>query len=108
MGQAPGGAGTPTAEPATGGSPPAGAATRSLTGLFVMLASFAAAAMGEVADASGEVHLDPEQAAELIDLLMLLREKTESHRTPEETQVLEEIIYDLQVRWVDAQRRFGR
>lgn len=73
-----------------------------------MLASFAAAAMGEVPDASGQVQRDPEQAAELIDILMLLREKTAGHRTPEETRMLEEIIYDLQLRWVNAQKRSGR
>jgi hypothetical protein len=87
--------------------PPRGEGARSLTGLFVMLASFAAAAMGEVPDASGQVRHDPEQAAEIIDLLMLLREKTEGHRTAEETEVLGEILYDLQIRWINAQRRSG-
>lgn len=73
-----------------------------------MLASLAMAALEGAPDpATGQTHRDPMQAAELIDVLMLLREKTEGHRTPEETQVLEEIIYDLQVRYVNATRRSG-
>lgn len=93
--------------------PPAAApriadADRNLAGLFVMLASSAALALGEEPDpVTGEVHLDVEQAGEMIDLLVLLREKTEGNRTPEETQVLDELIYDLQLRYVAATRRAG-
>jgi hypothetical protein len=54
---------------------------------------------------TGQVHRDLEQAADLIDLLILLREKTEGNRTPEETQILDEIVYDLQVRYVAATKR---
>ena len=86
----------------------AATAERDLTGLFVMLASSAAMALGEVADPlTGQVHKDLAQAAELVDLLVLLREKTEGRRSPEETQVLEELIYDLQLRYVAATRRSG-
>ena len=73
-----------------------------------MLASSAAAMMGEAPDPiTGEVHHDLTQAAELIDLLLLLREKTEGNRTPEETQILDEILYDLQLRYVAATKRSG-
>ena len=83
-------------------------AERDLTGLFIMLASSAAMALGEVPDPlSGEVHRDLGQAAELVDLLVLLQEKTEGHRTLEENQVLEELIYDLQLRYVAATKRTG-
>ncbi len=81
---------------------------RDLTGLFLMLASLALAALGEAPDAAGEVPPDPEQAAELIDVLILLREKTEGRRTAEETRILEEVVYDLQLRWVNARKRSGR
>ena len=83
-------------------------AERDLTGLFIMLASSAAMALGEVPDPlSGEVHRDFGQAVELVDLLVLLREKTEGHRSLEESQVLEELIYDLQLRYVAATKRTG-
>jgi hypothetical protein len=68
-----------------------------------MLASFAAAALEGVPDpGTGRVEQDPQQAAEIVDLLMLLREKTEGRRSPEESQTLDALIYDLQVRYVRA------
>jgi len=81
---------------------------RSLAGLFMMLASSAVVSMGEVADpVTGQRHDDLDQAAEIIDLLVLLREKTEGHRSTEESQVLDELVYDLQVRFVNARKRAG-
>ena len=59
------------------------------------------------APATGQVRVDPAMAAESIDLLLLLREKTEGNRTPEETQLLDELIYDLQLRYVAATQRRG-
>lgn len=86
----------------------AGETERTLTGLFMMLASSAVVAMGEAPDpVSGQRHRDPGQAAELIDLLMLLRERTEGNRIPKETQILDELIYDLQVRYVNAKAQRG-
>jgi uncharacterized protein DUF1844 len=79
---------------------------RDLTGLFVMLASSAALSLGEAPDPmTGQVHRDLPQAAELIDLLALLRAKTEGNRTSAETQVLDEVLYDLQLRYVSAMKR---
>jgi hypothetical protein len=90
------------AEPPLGGE-------RSLAGLFVMLAGSAAMALGETPDPlTGQVHRDLDQAADLVDLLILLREKTEGNRSPEETQILDEIVYDLQLRYVSATKRGGR
>ena len=86
--------------------PPPGRPT--LEGLFIMLASSAVMAMGDAPDpATGQVRVDPAMAAESIDLLVLLREKTEGNRTPEETQLLGELIYDLQLRYVQATQRHG-
>ena len=45
------------------------------------------------------VRKDLGQAQYLIDLLLLLREKTEGNRTPEETRLLSEVLHDLQVRF---------
>src|SRR5439155_5863487 len=93
---APPGAPTPSAQRER--PRPAREPERDLTGLFVMLASSAAIAMGDAADpVTGERHYDLAHAAEAIDLLALLREKTEGHRSVEETQVLEGLIYDLQL-----------
>jgi hypothetical protein len=78
-------------------------AAPSLVGLFAMLAGLAAAALEGTADpASGQARPDLAQASELIDLLILLREKTEGHRTPEESQTLQGLIYELQMKYVRA------
>jgi hypothetical protein len=74
-----------------------------LQGLFIMLASSALVNLGEAADpATGERVMDLEQARDAVDLLVMLRTKTEGNRTPQESQLLEEILYDLQVRFVRA------
>ena len=95
--------GAPSAGPASPGpsaSPPAGP---DLQGLFVMLATSALMNLGEAADPeTGERVLDLGQAKEAIDLLSLLRLKTEGNRTDQESHLLEEILYDLQLRFVRA------
>lgn len=74
-----------------------------LQGLFVMLASSALVNLGEAADPeTGERILDLDQAKEAIDLLALLRAKTEGNRTEQESHLLEEMLYDLQLRFVRA------
>lgn len=107
-GQAPS-EGAPSAGPSVPGPPGPGAdrpsdrAERSLEGLFLMLASSAVVALGQAADPTGQVRdRDPAAAAGAIDLLVLLREKTEGHRTPGEARLLDELIYDLQLRFVAA------
>lgn len=83
-------------------------AERSLVGLFAMLASFGLAALEGVPDpATGRTHRDPGQTAEIIDVLMLLREKTEGRRSAEESQTLDALIYDLQLRYVQATKQPG-
>lgn len=90
-------------EPPAAGPRPT--AERSLVGLFMMLGSLALAGLEGVQDpATGQVERDPQQAAEVIDMLMLLRDKTDGHRTSDETRALEELIYDLQIRYVKATR----
>lgn len=92
-------------EPAPGRQGPG---PSSLVGLFMMLASSALIALGEAPDpATGEHRHDPASAADVIDLLILLRERTEGRRLAEETTVLEQLIYDLQLRYVSATRRSG-
>jgi hypothetical protein len=83
-----------------------GVAERSLAGLFMMLASSAVVALGDAPDPlTGQRQVDLAQAADAIDLLILLREKTEGNRSPEESRILEEILYDLQLRYVHATKR---
>jgi uncharacterized protein DUF1844 len=83
-----------------------GAGERSLAGLFMMLASSAVVALGDAPDPlTGQRQTDLAQAADAIDLLILLREKTEGNRSAEENRILEEVLYDLQIRYVRATKR---
>ena len=100
-------------QPAASGAeaPPTPAPTgppteRSLAGLFMMLASSAVVALGHAPDPlTGQRQTDLVQAAEAIDLLLLLREKTDGHRSDGESQMLEELIYDLQLRYVQVTKQ---
>jgi len=96
----------PRAAPAGSASPGPAAPPQGgpgLQGLFIMLASSALLNLGETADPeTGERVLDLEQAREAIDLLSLLRVKTEGNRTEQESHLLEEMLYDLQLRFVRA------
>jgi len=95
-------------EPPPGTAPPAADAGRSLVGLFMMLAGSALMALGEPDPNTGQrAQRDLPTAAELIDVLALLRERTDGRRTTEESQVLDELLYDLQVRYVSLTKRPG-
>ena len=94
---------TPGPSPASPPPPDAPAGGPDLQSLFIMLASSALVNLGEAADpATGERVMDLEQARDAVDLLVILRTKTEGNRTPQEGHLLEEILYDLQVRFVRA------
>jgi hypothetical protein len=76
-----------------------------LAALFLLLANSALYHLGEGADASSEAALvDLAQAQFSIDLLRLLREKTEGHRSPDENRLLDGILHDLEMRYVRAAR----
>lgn len=76
-----------------------------LAALFLLLANSALFDLGEGPDAMGEAApVDFAQAQFSIDLLRLLREKTEGHRSPEESRLLDGILYDLELRFVHAVR----
>ena len=80
---------------------PAGAPKADLTALLVMLYSDAMANLGQAPDpATGRPHLDLDQARFAIDLLAMLQEKTRSHRTPDESAVLEEMLSTLRMGYV--------
>jgi hypothetical protein len=101
----PGPSAQPPTAPSPGSTSPPGASVGGpdLQGLLIMLASSALMNLGEAADpATGERTVDLEQARDAVDLLLMLRTKTEGNRTPQESHLLEEILYDLQVRFVRA------
>jgi hypothetical protein len=76
----------------------------SFTAFVISLASTAAIHFGDLPDpVSGqrsEVNLDG--AAQMIEILSLLDQKTRGNLTAEERHVLEEVLYELRMRFVKA------
>ena len=76
-----------------------------LPSLCVMLYSDALVHLGQIPDpATGQRHVDLDQARFAIDLLETIKDKTHGNRTPEESEVLDEILSTLQMGFVRATR----
>jgi hypothetical protein len=73
-------------------------------GFVLSLAHTAAFHFGDVADPStgqaGQANLAA--AHQIIEILALLEQKTRGNLTAEERQLLEQIVYELQMRYVEA------
>ena len=76
----------------------------SFTAFVVSLASTAAIHFGDMPDpVSGEQGQPNLQgAAQMIEILSLLEQKTRGNLTAEERQVLEQVLYELRLRFVQA------
>jgi uncharacterized protein DUF1844 len=76
----------------------------SFTQFVISLASSAAIHFGDMPDPSGATVSEPnlEGARQMIDILALLAEKTKGNLTAEERQVLEQVLYELRLRYLDA------
>jgi hypothetical protein len=74
---------------------------------FVLsLASNAAVHFGDLPDPlTNETRApDLEAAAQLIDLLAMLEEKTRGNLSPEERRLLDQVIFELRMRYVEAKK----
>ena len=93
-------------EPGTGPRrdlPPADLAT-----LVNMLATNAMVFLGQIpAPGSQQYMRNLPQAQHMVDLLMVLREKTRGNLTPEEEQMLQELLPQLQMAYVSVSRQAG-
>jgi hypothetical protein len=75
----------------------------SFTAFVLSLASTAAIHFGDIPDPTGtrsDVNL--EGAAQMIEILALLDKKTRGNLTAEERQVLEQVLFELRMRFVEA------
>lgn len=72
----------------------------SLSMLIMSIASSAIMAMGLAPQQNGEIHPDKNMARFNIDLLVVLRDKTKGNLTSDESQFLENLIKDLQLKFV--------
>ena len=76
-------------------------------GFVVSLAHTAAVHFGDVPDpVSGEtIPANLPAAQQMIDILALLEEKTRGNLTAEERQLLEQILYELRLRYVEVSKQ---
>ena len=76
----------------------------SFTAFVVSLASTAAIHFGDMPDPESGERAEPnlQGAAQMIDILSLLEQKTKGNLTAEERQVLEQVLYELRLRFVEA------
>jgi hypothetical protein len=76
----------------------------SFTAFVVSLASTAAIHFGDLPDPiTGERSpVNLEGAAQMIEILSMLDQKTRGNLSAEERQVLEQVLYELRMRFVDA------
>ena len=76
----------------------------SFTAFVLSLASTAAIHFGDLPDPiSGQpAPLNLDGAAQMIEILALLEEKTRGNLTAEERQMLEQVLYELRMRFVEA------
>jgi hypothetical protein len=73
----------------------------SFTQFVISLASSAAIHFGDIPDPSGaKAEPNLEGARQMIDILALLEEKTKGNLTAEERQILEQVLYELRLRFV--------
>jgi len=76
----------------------------SFMGFVLSLASTAAIHFGDMPDPvtgqRAEVNLDG--AAQMIEILALLDQKTRGNLTAEERQILEQVLYELRLRFVEV------
>ena len=76
------------------------------TAFVLSLASTAAVHFGDLPDPQSGQPLEPnlDGAAQMIEILSLLDQKTRGNLTAEERQVLEQVLYELRMRFVDARK----
>ena len=76
-------------------------------GFVLSLAHTAAVHFGDVPDpVSGETHpANLAAAQQMIDILALLEEKTRGNLTAEERQLLEQLLYELRVRFMEVSQK---
>ncbi len=78
----------------------------SFAGFIISLATTAAVHFGDIADPNTGERQDPNLAAarQMIELIELLQEKTSGNLTPEEAKLVDDLLDELRMRFVQAQQ----
>jgi hypothetical protein len=83
---------------------PSEGADLTFAGFVISLATTAAMHFGDVPDPTTGMRSEPDlpRAAGVIQLLEMLQQKTRGNLIPEEERVLDDILYELRMRFVEA------
>jgi hypothetical protein len=76
------------------------------SGFVLSLATTAALHFGDIADPSTGAKSEPDlhAAGRIIDVIAMLQEKTRGNLIPEEEKLVDDLLYELRLRFVEAQK----
>jgi hypothetical protein len=82
----------------------------SFANFILWLGTMAAVQFGDVPDPSTGQTVEPNLAAarEMIEILTMIQEKTKGNLSDLENKLLDDLLYDLRLRFVDAQKGGSR
>jgi hypothetical protein len=78
----------------------------SFAGFVISLATTAAVHFGDIPDPNTGEPMEPDLVAahQMIDLISLLQEKTKGNLTTDEAKLVDDLLYELRMRFVQAQQ----
>jgi hypothetical protein len=78
----------------------------SFAGFIISLVSTTAIHFGDLADPNTGQPGEPNLVAakQMIDLIALLQEKTKGNLSPEESKLVDDVLYELRLRYVQAEQ----
>jgi len=80
-----------------------------LTTFFLSISSAAYIGLGIVpSPQGGEPQVDLELARQNIDLLELIYEKTRGNRTPEEDRLIEQLLFETRMQFIEKQKEVSQ
>jgi hypothetical protein len=76
------------------------------TGFILSLATTAAVHFGDIADPNTGQRVEPnlQAAAQMIELIAMMQEKTKGNLTDDEARLVDDLLYELRMRFVQAQQ----
>lgn len=85
------------------------AASITFSGFILSLATTAAIHFGDIEDPGTGRRGEPNLAAaqQMVDLIAILQEKTKGNLSEQEAQLVEDLLYELRMRFVQAQQQGG-
>jgi hypothetical protein len=82
----------------------------SFAGFVISLATTAAVHFGDMPDPNTGERMEPDLVAahQMIDLIALLQDKTKGNLTADESKLVDDLLYELRMRFVQAQQGQSR